>query len=66
MEFGDGVYEDRTVSASSGVTTVEFAHTFTYRFGVELMAQRATVVETGKAGIGYTVHPDPFGRLTPR
>jgi hypothetical protein len=63
MEYGDGTSETRFISARQQATPTifSFTHEFAPHFGVELMIQRATILETGATGYAYTVHPDPFG-----
>jgi hypothetical protein len=65
MEFGDGSYATRVIPQSSGptdrVATFSFTHEFPARVLVEVLQQRATIVETGASSVSYTVHPDPFG-----
>jgi hypothetical protein len=61
MEFGDGLYEDKTVQSGSGDATFDFFHEFSPFFPAELVVQRARILETGDYTRSYTVHPDPFG-----
>jgi len=62
MEYGDGFNEDRTVAPGSGVATLSFEHEFPPYFPLEVVEQRATILENGRSSTAYTVHPDPFGQ----
>jgi hypothetical protein len=60
MDFGDGSYETRRVEPGTDVVTFSFFHEYAPYFGAEVLEQRATIVETGRSSVAYTVHPDPF------